>query len=237
MQHIPKNSPVEICPTLEVGEVGNFALLDFVMKFKKGKSEEIVAPLGCGMLYNHSSEPNVRWRCVPGVGGDVVVMTARRDLKEGEELFIDYGDRYWALERQDLETDGAPPGGLPSSPYYIAGTWDNFTPTPMQAFGDGLWRHSVTLGEGGEESFQILLRGDWRHALYPSVQDANPYVEHELLGPDDGGHGVNWTIGRDAREAGRPGVLFDIVLSVDARAVAADVSWHRCVDGVPGWWA
>lgn len=53
--------------------------------------------LGLGALYNHAAkveDHNIRWTLHPGMG--VVVMQARRAIRRGSELFLDYGADYWA---------------------------------------------------------------------------------------------------------------------------------------------
>ena len=45
----------------------------------------------CGSLINHSDKPNCKLiRC-----DDAFLVIALRDIKKGEELFIDYGSSYW----------------------------------------------------------------------------------------------------------------------------------------------
>ena len=34
----------------------------------------------------------------------------------------------------------------------------------------------------------------WERTLYPSCRDGNPFVQHQLMGPDGKGHGRNWTV-------------------------------------------
>jgi uncharacterized protein len=56
--------------------------------------------LGCGMLYNHSSDPNVEYvQDEPST----ITFLALRAVKPGEELTIDYGEEWW--ETRGLEPD------------------------------------------------------------------------------------------------------------------------------------
>jgi SET domain-containing protein len=48
---------------------------------------------GYGMLYNHQDEPNALWRFdYPELLGDIVAI---KDIKSGEEIFINYGNCYF----------------------------------------------------------------------------------------------------------------------------------------------
>ena len=52
--------------------------------------------LGYGSLYNHARKnSNVCWK----FGADATIeFIATRDIEEGEELLVDYGDEYWVDE-------------------------------------------------------------------------------------------------------------------------------------------
>lgn len=240
LRHFPRSSLVELCPTLEVDEVGREALIDFVMSFETagpgasagGGIDSVrltVAALGLGMVYNHREHPNVSWSYMPGAGGGLVVITALRAIEEGEEMFINYGKNYWASNMEDKGHAGpsvVPNGHEASSLYSIAGTWNDYKPEPM-AFNGSWYTQSIVVGETGRESFQILLRGSWQSTIYPSVADASPFVEHELRGPDDSGHGLNWTLGAGAQDPAEPGTCYDVMLVVDGREAARAVTWSR----------
>lgn len=98
---------------------------------------------------------------------------------------------------------------------YIVGTWDNFK-TPHKMRWDGQdYRYTIELQRSSkEEGFQILA-GDtsWKKVVYPSIKDASPWVKHKTMGPDSGGHGKNWTIGRDARDCVESGARYDLTLA------------------------
>jgi SET domain-containing protein len=89
---IAKGETLELCPTLEVNENDASGLLcDYV--FGSAQYEDgVVLPLGYGMLYNHSSEPNTEY--VEEEAG-VIAFLATRDIAEGEECVIDYGPEWW----------------------------------------------------------------------------------------------------------------------------------------------
>ena len=50
---------------------------------------EYVLVMGYGSFYNHSSEPNVDW--ITKENENIFEYFAIKDIKEGEELFINYG--------------------------------------------------------------------------------------------------------------------------------------------------
>ena len=50
---------------------------------------EAAIVLGWGSLYNHSLNPNATFRSLEGAA--VIEFVALRDIREGEQVFIDYG--------------------------------------------------------------------------------------------------------------------------------------------------
>lgn len=56
----------------------------------------VTLALGAGPIYNHAARPedhNLSFCLHPGIG--VISMQATKSIKEGDELFIDYGTSYW----------------------------------------------------------------------------------------------------------------------------------------------
>jgi uncharacterized protein len=90
---------VEVCPTLPLPEAEVTGTLgDYV--FKSGSEDEVLMLFGFGMLYNHSSRPNLEYfQDDP----DTITFVATRAIKAGDELTIDYGSEWWEL--RGLEPD------------------------------------------------------------------------------------------------------------------------------------
>lgn len=115
----------------------------------------------------------------------------------------------------------------PDFKLYIVGTWNNWKPEEMiwwqkMAFATS---GNVVLGDKGTESFQLLLDGEWHHAIYPHVEDANPWEDHTVLGPDGRGEGKNWTIGSNLQDRAYPGAQYRIAAVPDAIGNIRLVSW------------
>eukprot|EP00435_Cladocopium_sp_Y103_P044435 s504_g12.t1 len=120
--------------------------------------------------------------------------------------------------------------------YKIVGTWDDFKGNEMQWDGANFF-FIVTLSSQALvisqiqlewDSFQILEDGSWERTLYPSCRDGNPFVQHQLMGPDGKGHGRNWTgtqlrwtIGRHEEDAGK------VELRPDMVGRPSSVTWRR----------
>jgi hypothetical protein len=91
---------VEYCPTLElpgdevVGQLGDYV-------FGSNENEDdVILLLGYGMLYNHSSEPNCEYiQEEPRV----IKFVTLRPVAKGEELYIDYGEEWWATRNLEPE--------------------------------------------------------------------------------------------------------------------------------------
>ena len=81
---------VEVCPTVEISEGGG-DLADYL--FESTNEGMFLVVLGFGMLYNHSSEPNLDYF---QENGAALAFVAQRQIDKGEELTISYGDEWWS---------------------------------------------------------------------------------------------------------------------------------------------
>jgi len=64
------------------------------------------------------------------------------------------------------------------------------------------------------ESFQIVAKErSYAYRIYPDIDGAHPHASHKVLGPDGGGHGLNWTIGKSLRDSITEGVQYEIALA------------------------
>ena len=95
LEAITEGDMIERCPALEVTDqdVGG-ELLNYVF-YGSTESARLVV-MGNGMLFNHSSTPNVAYYREQGALGVELVLYALRDIKKGEELFYSYGEEWWA---------------------------------------------------------------------------------------------------------------------------------------------
>ena len=86
---------VERCPVLQVDEedIGG-ELLNYVF-YGDNEKKRLVA-MGNGMLFNHSSFPNVSYYLEDTPHGPELVIYALRDIRKGEELFYNYGSEWWS---------------------------------------------------------------------------------------------------------------------------------------------
>jgi SET domain-containing protein len=53
--------------------------------------------LGYSSLFNHSEENNAKYEI--DYEYDVIRITAKKDIAEGEEILIDYGKNYWLMRK------------------------------------------------------------------------------------------------------------------------------------------
>ena len=81
---------VEVCPTVEISEGGG-DLADYL--FESTNEGMFLVVLGFGMLYNHSSEPNLDYF---QENDAALAFVAQRQIEKGEELTISYGDEWWS---------------------------------------------------------------------------------------------------------------------------------------------
>jgi hypothetical protein len=81
---------VEVCPTVEISEGGG-DLADYL--FESTNEGMFLVVLGFGMLYNHSSEPNLDYF---QENEAALAFVAQRPIEKDEELTISYGDEWWS---------------------------------------------------------------------------------------------------------------------------------------------
>lgn len=95
---IHRGEILERCPAIEVTDkdVGG-TLLDYVF-YGSAEDRRLVA-MGYGMLFNHSSTPNVAYYREESPIGTELIIYALRDVRSGEELFYDYGPDWWNTRR------------------------------------------------------------------------------------------------------------------------------------------
>jgi len=98
LKNIREGATVERCPALEVtdSDVGG-ELLNYVF-YGSDEKKRLVA-MGNGMLFNHSSTPNVAYYLEETSLGPELVIYALRNIARGEELFYNYGDDWWATRQ------------------------------------------------------------------------------------------------------------------------------------------
>jgi SET domain-containing protein len=98
LKNIREGATVERCPALEVTDrdVGG-ELLNYVF-YGSDEKKRLVA-MGNGMLFNHSSTPNVAYYLEETSLGPELVIYALRDIRKGEELFYNYGEEWWSTRQ------------------------------------------------------------------------------------------------------------------------------------------
>jgi len=89
------------------------------------------------------------------------------------------------------------------------------------------YTYSLRLSANGWESFQILCDGDWNRAIHPDVSDGCPHEPMIVCGPDDEGHGKNFTVGRHQKDGGKEGVCYSISLSIKGDGGPEKVDWKK----------
>jgi SET domain-containing protein len=90
-QPFSKGDIVETCPAVLLrNDDVDGTLRDYV--FASRRPGKVLLLLGYGMLYNHSSRPNLFHRTA---GRLSIEFVALRDIEVGEELTHDYGPEYW----------------------------------------------------------------------------------------------------------------------------------------------
>jgi uncharacterized protein len=102
LKAIKEGDIVERCPALEVTDkdIGG-ELLNYVF-YGSAEDRRLIA-MGYGMMFNHSSMPNVAYYREDGPTGTELVIFALRDIAEGEEMYYNYGDDWWSTRGATCE--------------------------------------------------------------------------------------------------------------------------------------
>ena len=93
-RNIKNGTIVERCPVLKLNEKDVGGELTNYVFYGDNENQRLVA-MGNGMLFNHSSVPNVAYYLEETLLGPELVIYTLRDVRKGEELFYTYGDEWW----------------------------------------------------------------------------------------------------------------------------------------------
>lgn len=69
-------------------------LKDYIFS-PKSDNFDVYHCLGFGAIYNHNSDPNIKWVFIENDGHPLFKFYALRDIQIGEELTHYYGNEYW----------------------------------------------------------------------------------------------------------------------------------------------
>jgi len=92
---IVKGEVIEECPFIKTFRDNNRnhrGTRDYVFGWRTHRDRNLI-PLGYGALCNHSYSPNAE--CINNVKRKLLVFIAKRKIKRGEEIFIEYEESYW----------------------------------------------------------------------------------------------------------------------------------------------
>jgi len=95
LKAINEGDIIERCPALEVNEKDIGGELYNYVFYGSDETRRLVA-MGYGMMFNHSSTPNVAYYREDGPTGTELVLYALRNISEGEEMYYNYGDEWWS---------------------------------------------------------------------------------------------------------------------------------------------
>lgn len=98
---IVEEAPVIIIPKNEMECIDKTVLTHYEFIWNEETGEEAIV-MGYGMIYNHSFEPNIEFH--PNYEKNVMVFTALRDIKKGEEMCSNYqqGDDPFTIPQEYL---------------------------------------------------------------------------------------------------------------------------------------
>lgn len=109
LKHFYTGDIIEACSTLEVSSSDiheKSVLREYLFEgnshselMKNITEHNLILVHGCGMLYNHSQEPNCFYEFKFVDGKRYLIVTAAHDIEADSELLISYGDAWWSNRR------------------------------------------------------------------------------------------------------------------------------------------
>lgn len=102
-EDIKKDELIETAPYILIGDSDASGEL---LHYEFGhKDDQNIFCLGYGSMYNHSKKPNIEYRYSTNELGNCLDFVTLKDIKKGEELFIGYGEEWWATrDKQELDS-------------------------------------------------------------------------------------------------------------------------------------
>mmetsp|Transcript_115611 Transcript_115611/g.258317 ORF Transcript_115611/g.258317 Transcript_115611/m.258317 type:complete len:1168 (+) Transcript_115611:165-3668(+) len=215
----------DAAPGLWSHEVRLMTTEGFFQVIRNGDRTQIFRPEGIpelGLAAGPDPEADgtdLVWTLGQVKAGDVFRIEFTRNMEED----LDEKKVTWRKLRTEPLSEGEQRAALRRR-YCIVGTFTQFRREEMMFDASaGRFEHTLEVGKGGTESFQILVDGDWSQTLSPNVQDANPHDPHSLqIGPNSGN---SWVIGKHEKEAASAGVKYEVHLLVDLHGTPKEVSW------------
>eukprot|EP00933_Yihiella_yeosuensis_P026929 TRINITY_DN20896_c0_g1_i1.p1 TRINITY_DN20896_c0_g1~~TRINITY_DN20896_c0_g1_i1.p1 ORF type:complete len:220 (+),score=17.34 TRINITY_DN20896_c0_g1_i1:51-710(+) len=92
-------APIDLLDYLfDPGALAQCSLTEKHLLEERRATGQLLLPLGCGLGYNHggSGEFNTRYQVRLLSGTPLLMFTAIRQIRVGEELLIDYGEDWWS---------------------------------------------------------------------------------------------------------------------------------------------
>lgn len=120
---------------------------------------------------------------------------------------------------------GEQPADVRDFRYAVVGSWDWSKEVELLPSGtpsEGVYAAEVTLPQEGTHQFLIVQNGDWDRAFYPMPSECGGAAEDGVLGPDDRGQDLFWTL------AGRAGETFrvEFVRKLEHGLEMRSVTWQ-----------
>ena len=89
-----KGEIVERAPFLEVETPYGNEIMNYVFQSHLNRNKSLIV-FGFGSIYNHTKTPNLVYSINPRLPSDrLFTYTASKDIKKGDELYINYGDTH-----------------------------------------------------------------------------------------------------------------------------------------------
>jgi len=103
---------------------------------------------------------------------------------------------------------------IPEKGYYIAGSFNDWSPALMERVKSGTYGYYLTLGDEGIAKFQIWLDGNPERTLHPNYPQAQPSSLVQGPASSEEATGLVWLICGQNFQFGNPGDQYHVILQV-----------------------
>jgi polyketide synthase-associated protein len=160
-----------------------------------------------GLAYGPMEYVHGQSWALDGKPGDVFRIEFQRRIEGDEDASM--------VSFRCLRTEEVGPEETLPPLYYLIGTMDTGRLGKLKMRyieDDACCVCTFEIGSLGQESFQILVNGDWNAVVAPDRPDANPHEAHAIRGPMAFGYGLSWTIGAHEEDAEAAGESYEVKL-------------------------
>ena len=91
---IKADTVIERAPIIPIDRTNDLTDTSLLRRYDITYKDKHAVMLGYASIYNHKDTNNAEWDFDPDK--DVLVIKSVKNIKKGDEIFVNYGDKYWS---------------------------------------------------------------------------------------------------------------------------------------------